>query len=506
MSTLTSSTSPTATDAITRYTQEENQPTHRRNDSYSIWPERENSINPTPTLANTVPSENASLEKTPPPSSPSFTYSSTSEEDTAEKEGGLRAWSTVAGSALVYFASFGIISSFGFFQDYYREHLPTVPASTISFVGTVQITLMNILAAPAGTLFDWYGVKALYIFSGITSSCALLTLSFLHIHSWLLWQIFLVQGVFLGIAIAFGAQPALVVVGRHFVRRRALVMGIVAAAGSVGGVCFPLIFARLNGLPGIGYAWALRVVALMVALCYMIALLISRAKLTDVPDKSLRQLLDFRGFLDRRYSVLCVGSFIAMLGQFVPYYYISSYMSDTNPESPAKDYLLPLMNACSFLGRILGGFAADKTGPANAVYPMTISSGILCLGAWAVTSSVPVLVCFVVLYGLCSGVFIAVLPVIVAQITPAVKIGGRIGAFYSVCAVAQLVGSPIGGTLIKRKVTSDGKSAGRGAGGDREEDSAYLGLILFAGSTMLVGGIVILASRWLHDRSLRSRF
>ena len=42
-------------------------------------------------------------------------------------------------------------------------------------------------------------------------------------------------------------------------------MGIVAAAGSIGGVCFPLILAWLNGLPGLGYAWSLRAVALIVA-------------------------------------------------------------------------------------------------------------------------------------------------------------------------------------------------------------------------------------------------
>lgn len=119
-----------------------------------------------------------------------------------------------------------------------------------------------------------------------------------------------------------------------------------------------------------------------------------------------------------------------------------------------------------FLTQHRGGLAADTTGPANTVYPMTILSGLLCLGAWAVTSSPPVLLSFVSLYGLCSGVFIAVLPAIVAQITPVAKLGGRIGAFYSACAIAQLVGSPIGGALIS---TRSGGSAG-----------SYLGLILFA--------------------------
>lgn len=96
---------------------------------------------------------------------------------------------------------------------------------------------------------------------------------------------------------------------------------------------------------------------------------------------------------------------------------------------------------------------------------MTILSGLLCLGTWAVTSSVPVMLSFVSLYGFCSGVFIAVLPALIAQMTPSSKLGGRIGAFYSVCAFAQLVGSPIGGALIKKKDV--------GANG-------YLGLIVFA--------------------------
>lgn len=77
-----------------------------------------------------------------------------------EKEGGVKGWLTVLGSSLVYFSTFGIINSFGFFQDLYKEkYLPNEPASTISFIGTIQILLMNLMAAPAGSLFDYYGLK-----------------------------------------------------------------------------------------------------------------------------------------------------------------------------------------------------------------------------------------------------------------------------------------------------------------------------------------------------------
>jgi MCP family monocarboxylic acid transporter-like MFS transporter 10 len=39
--------------------------------------------------------------------------------------------------------------------------------------------------------------------------------------------------------------------------------------------------------------------------------------------KNWGSLLDYRGFLDSRYSVLCVGAFLAQLGQWTPSYYIS---------------------------------------------------------------------------------------------------------------------------------------------------------------------------------------
>lgn len=55
----------------------------------------------------------------------------------------------------------------------------------------------------------------------------------------------------------------------------------------------------------------------------MLALLVSNTNHKPKPFESILRLLDFKGFLDYRYSVLAVGAVIAMLGQFIPYYYIS---------------------------------------------------------------------------------------------------------------------------------------------------------------------------------------
>jgi MFS transporter, MCT family, solute carrier family 16 (monocarboxylic acid transporters), member 10 len=75
-------------------------------------------------------------------------------------EGDQNAWLVVVGSFLVYYSSFGIVNSFGFFQDYYqRGFLPGTTPSTIAFVGTLQIALMNSVSTVSGALCDMYGVK-----------------------------------------------------------------------------------------------------------------------------------------------------------------------------------------------------------------------------------------------------------------------------------------------------------------------------------------------------------
>ena len=81
-------------------------------------------------------------------------------DDDEYPEGGALAWLAIAGSFLVYFASFGVVNSFGFFQTFYqKDYLKNYSPSVISFIGTLQITLMYLSGSVAGALFDVYGSK-----------------------------------------------------------------------------------------------------------------------------------------------------------------------------------------------------------------------------------------------------------------------------------------------------------------------------------------------------------
>lgn len=127
-----------------------------------------------------------------------------------------------------------------------------------------------------------------------------------------------------------------------------------------------------------------------------------------------------------------------------------SYMVLRYPSASIHSYLLPLINGASFFGRIIGGFLADRVGRLNLLYPMTLISGVLCLAMWLLASNVATVVTFVCLYGFSSGIFISVTPAVVAQISPDDRIGARIGAFFTLAAVATLIGTPIAGSLVNK--------------------------------------------------------
>jgi MFS family permease len=95
------------------------------------------------------------------------------------------------------------------------------------------------------------------------------------------------------------------------------------------------------------------------------------------------------------------------------------------------------------------------------------------------------LVLFVCVYGFCSSSVTSLPPSVIGQFTPDDKLGARIGAFYSVIAIASLIGTPVGGALIT----------------DRERKDGYRWLIMFSVSTSkrcVVGGVLIIC-REVHS-------
>jgi MCP family monocarboxylic acid transporter-like MFS transporter 10 len=87
---------------------------------------------------------------------------------------------------------------------------------------------------------------------------------------------------------------------------------------------------------------------------------------------------------------------------------------------------------------------------------LVLLSGLLCLVLWLLSNSLAVLVLFACLYGFSTASVTSLPAAVVGQITSGGCLGARIGAFYSVIAVASLVGTPIGGALITNADQKEG--------------------------------------------------
>jgi MCP family monocarboxylic acid transporter-like MFS transporter 10 len=115
-----------------------------------------------------------------------------------------------------------------------------------------------------------------------------------------------------------------------------------------------------------------------------------------------------------------------------------------------------MLNGFSIVGATFGGFLGDRIGRLNLLWPITFVSGCLCLFLWLLSTSMATLIFFVCVYGFCTSSVTALPPSVIGQITSDDKLGARIGAFYSVIAIASLIGTPIGGSLITDDKAKDG--------------------------------------------------
>ena len=88
------------------------------------------------------------------------------------------------------------------------------------------------------------------------------------------YQIFLAQGICVGLGMGFTYVPILAAMSMHFATRQPLALGICATGACVGGTIVPIILRQL--IPKIGFGWAVRSVAFLNLACAIIALGINR--------------------------------------------------------------------------------------------------------------------------------------------------------------------------------------------------------------------------------------
>lgn len=399
---------------------------------------------------------------------------------TTPPNGGRQAWLHALAGFLVVFNAQGLNMAFGVFQAYYdKVLLPTTASSKIAWIGSIQIFFLFFMALLVSPAVHHGHFRV--CFSGGSVMLCLSIFATSYCTSW--WQFFAIQGLLTGMAMGTVFASGLVVLISYFTTHLNVATGIAATGGPVGGIVFPLI-ARA-AVTGIGFGWTVRLFALINMLTMGIANLIVRER--RMPQKGecvshteLHAPQPVRN--DVPYLCMTLGMFSTYLGFFVAYYYIVLYGQDViGLTDDTAINLLVAMNAFNLLGRIIPAFISDVClGPLNTLVPWTMVSSIFAL-LWisAVNSTGVFLIacCYGFASAAIQGLYTSTIVNFVGRSGPVAA--QKMGLVLAAIGVAVLIGSPIAGALIAR------------SNGD------YLHAQLFAGITLLAGGLFLVLARYL---------
>ncbi|KAJ4390164.1 hypothetical protein N0V93_007638 [Gnomoniopsis smithogilvyi] len=388
-------------------------------------------------------------------------------------EGGFQAWLVVSGAAAVMFCTFGYLTGFGIYQQWYSEHqLKSYTLSDISWIGSVQIFLNFAGGLVGGPILDRKG------------NVVLLPASVIYVVSLILtslckeyYQFFLAQAVLSGICLGLMFSTSLAIVGHYFHARQGLALGIVMAGAALGGVIFPIVLNRLLNSVGLSFGWSVRVCALIVLVLLAYANLTMKTRLP--PSK---QIMDFSLMRRPVYILVAAGGWLLNWGMYVPLFYLPSFAMTAGTDATFAPYTVAIFNAVSIFGRVFAGTLADRMGCFNVV----IINSLLCavtLFVWAGTQNLAGVIVGTIFEGLFIGSIVSLQAAIIAQITPNPKyLGSMMGITMTIWACGGLTGPPIAGAILN--MVADPTASG-----------AYDGPGYFGGASLVVGALLFLVAR-----------
>ncbi|EDN07412.1 monocarboxylate permease-like protein [Histoplasma capsulatum] len=390
-------------------------------------------------------------------------------------DGGVRAWAVAIGTSGILCTTFGLANAFGVLQEYYASHqLSSTSQSAISWIGSLQICALFSGALVGGPLFDRYGAKViwpsavLYVFSIMLTSIAKEY-----------YQFILAQGVLGGISMGMTMSPSMAATPQYFNKNRGAAMGIAVAGSSVGGVVFPIVLGKLLNSTTIGFGWSIRILGFLILAILAPSCAAIRARLP--PRKGKFFLLS--AFKKPLYVTIITFACLMILCIFTPIFYLPVYAVQHGMDETLASYLIAILNAASFLGRVVPGVLADKLGSLNAVIASGVSSGILILCWPKITSNAGIIV-FAGLFGFCSGAIISGVIVCLSTSTDDPKtIGTYMGMGMGISSIAGLIGPPITGALVNRY-------------------HGFVEVSIFSGVMVLIGSAVAVFAKTLTEKGI----
>ncbi|EGE00792.1 hypothetical protein TESG_08085 [Trichophyton tonsurans CBS 112818] len=358
-------------------------------------------------------------------------------ENNNEAKGGFKAWIYVLASFFLFMNAWGLTQTFGAFNQYYVSSLlSTSSPSSISWIGSFQVCLVIVLGVFTGPLFDAGYLRQMLTLGSTLVVLGMSTLSLATAY----WQVFLAQGLCVGLGSGLLYVPALAFVSTLFPDSvRPWAIGCVNAGGGMGGIIYTFMLRDLE--PHIGFGWAVRAIALVTLVLSVVALAILLPYRSKAPKSQHRRaIFDLKALREPSFLLFSIAMFLNYLAFYITPFYIPMYATEALHQSRSFAFAcLVYMSITSIIGRTLPMLAAGRLGSLQVYIAATVGT-IVALFSWTAVHNVAV-----------SGVQIAAPSAAMSHpvLSPTMSvIGTRMGMGWMFAGVGVLVGSPIAGALV----------------------------------------------------------
>jgi MFS family permease len=376
-----------------------------------------------------------------------------------------RAWLMAATAFVTCMVVFGVAYSFGAFFKPMATEFGASRAGTSAFFA-ITAGLYNLLGVVSGRLADRYGPRPILLIGAVAMAFGLIATSFIH-H---LWIGYFTYGIGVGIGVAFTYIPMLSVVGGWFDRHRTSALGIAVSGIGAGTLIVTPSAAALIARVGWRESYVLMGVAATVLI--IICAFISAPAPVHIAAGKFYVTSALR---TSKFILLYISSMLSSIAIYVPFVYLPAFAHDHGASEVSAAALVGFIGAASIAGRLGLATFADWLGIIPLYKACTLIMG-LSFGLWAVSGSYANtyawLVIFAIVMGSSYGGMIALSPAVVAELFGVQGLGATLGALYTGSAVSALAGPPIAGFVI--------------------DHSSYLWAAIFAGSTAVLGYLILI--------------
>ncbi|CAN3377362.1 hypothetical protein DIURU_003393 [Diutina rugosa] len=411
------------------------------------------------------------------------------------------AWFMAVCGLLAVFSTWGSNASFGVFLNFYTSHdtFPEAGKYDYALIGGIVMFCAQFLAPFSILIYQVVGHRPLMILGVCLQTAGYILASF----ATRLWQLYLTQGLLVGLSFVMVFLPATMIVPTWFDKYIATCMGIMVSGAGVGGLVFSLSLNKVMEQTG-DQRWALRMVGFICLFTAIIPAVFlknrtkSAAQLTPLRQRLTRKyisqharvIFDFSVF--NNYALICVAFWFAicLLGYTLMLYSTSSYAKSVGLSDQQGSSLTSIMNAAQIVGRPLMGLTSDAfTGRSTFASGISFLIGILLLAWWINADSYGSLIAFVVVIGLVIGVGSTMAQSLASDILKGQRVASAWCGMNMLVGMTTLVAEVIALALVRP-----------------DSSNPYLHTQIFSGCCFLFCGILALIAReYLVRRKLHER-